>query len=701
MAKELACPAPDDKVGLKIDYLAKCLAQSLAAQGFKRKGRNLLREAGDGVDRHWQIINFQSGSWNSGASGEFYVNVALQFPAIQRVEATRPGEEWLADLLDKLGEEFGQLRERLQNFAPDGHLLAGFEIKIGASEDLPALARTLSVAVDQWAVPWMLKHASVVSVRDHDDAMASPGVQERIAAALVLEGVAGVERLLVAKQAAWADLYPSDVQSLCEWLEPLGVNCKLLPVGTPPKKDNWTLRQEAEAAAEDARHAAEAAELMAQLDADRPEPALLAAAWLAEWRARWREEPKPLVDLPSGVRVAALDGAGREAVLLGLLQTLVPLEAQARHDPLQESALDFEPDEAVNELLRALLPTLASLQQAAALLAVLGALQTRLHQDMVTAAYPWGFAKLAAWIVKQPQNPALRDGIQTWMQGLSPLMLARWDATDRALAERYARPLDPNDTFYEMLLEQRTSYAAQVEAGTYAATRARIATYPEQSLAADDKAAVRAWRRWLRRDPVTGRLPVDWEADDWGGPALGAWQQAEPLLREALVPALQAWLEDGVTTKPKALTALTTQVESLPAEHRAGWQAWVLDRLRAFEHHSGKTEWATTRMRRGVGAVLGEDSESLLLGLLLWSRTDRGIADEALAPVWRSLTEAAWHRIPEHGARAPGVGKLGLRLLAGLGGASREFVQACAADKVEKQRAKAAAQALDDPLLRV
>jgi hypothetical protein len=125
-----------------------------------------------------------------------------------------------------------------------------------------------------------------------------------------------------------------------------------------------------------------------------------------------------------------------------------------------------------------------------------------------------------------------------------------------------------------------------------------------------------------------------------------------------------------------------------------------MERLRAYAHHSGQTEWATTRMRRGVGAVLGEDSETLLVGLMLWSWADPGLADDAVALVWQSLTEAAWQRIPEHGARSPGIGKLGLSLLAGLGGSARDVVQACAADKAQKQRAKAAAQALADPLPR-
>ncbi len=700
MAKELACPGPDDKVGLKIDYLAKRLGQSLAAQGFKRKGRNLLLEAGDGVDRHWQIINFQSGEWNSGASGEFYVNLALQFPAIQRVEAARPGKAWMQELLDKVGEEHGQLRERLQNLVPAGHRLAGSEIKIARDEDLPALAAALVEATAQRALPWFAAHASVAAVRDFDGSIITADADVRIAAALALNDSADAERLLRKHRGRWESVQASFIQSLRDWLEPAGVDCSCLPApGQQPKKDSWALRREAEAAAEDARHEAQAAELTAQLDTQGLEPALLAAAWLAEWRARRRQDPKPLVDLPSGARVAALDAAGREALLLALLQSLVAIEAQAKRDSLHPKPEQFATDEAVAVLLQALLPTLEAPRQPAALFDALRALQTRLRQDLVTAQYPWGFARLAMWLARQPQDAALRIGMESWLQGLPVLMPARHEATERSLAAYYSRPLDPAAFNYASQLEQRASYEAQLAAQDRPATLARLAAYPEQSLAADDKAAVRAWRRWLRRDPATGRLPVHCEADDWGGPTLAAWQQAGPALREALAPVLQTWLED-IDTKPRALTALRGQVAALPAELHSPWQAWVLDRLRAFEHSSGTTEWATTRMRPGVGAVLGEDSENLLLGLLLWSWADRGMPDEMLAPLWQSLTAAAWKRLPEHGARAPGVGKLGLRLLAGLGGSSGEFVQACAAAKTEKQCAKAAAQALIDPLPR-
>lgn len=705
MSRELLCPGPDDKAGLKIDYLAKRLGQALTPQGFKRKARKLLREVGEGPDRHWQIINLQSGEHNAGAMGEFYVNLAVQFPAIQRVEAARPGHAWLQDLLDKVGEEHGQLRERLQSLLPEGHRLAGSEIRVGVGEDLPALADALIDATQQQALPWFDRHAGVAAVRDFDGSLLVADVDVRIAAALALHDQAAAKRLLEKHQPRWASVQPSYVEALRQWLQPLGVDCSALPApGAPPKQDRWTLRREQEAAADEARQAAHAAQLMSGLDADSPDPARLAEAWLAQWQARWRDDPKPLVDLSVGVRLAAWDASGREAVLLALLQGLAAREAQARRDPIHHSPEEFEPDHAVAVLLASLIPTLDAPRRVSELFDLLAALQTRLQTDTITAHYPWGFAKLALWLTKQPHSDAqggvIRQGMLAWLHGLSVLMPARFQAVEQALDARYRRPLNPNVFDHAAQLEEQIAYQAEVVKRNTPATLARLGAYPEQSLATDDKAAVRAMRRWLRCDPVTGRLPVHCEADDWGGPTLAAWQQLPPALRAALEPLLQSWMDAGVDAKPRVLAALRLQVAALPADLRAPWQHWVMDRLRAYEHHSGRTEWATTRMRRGVGAVLGEDSESLLLGLMLWSWADPGLSDDAVAIVWRSLAEAAWQRIPEHGARSPGVGKLGLRLLAGLGGTAHDVVQAFAADKAQKPRAKATAQALAEPLPR-
>jgi hypothetical protein len=52
-------PAPQDKCGVKIDYVA----------------------GGDGDGRYWKIISLQGDRWNEGSRGAIFVNLAIQFPS--------------------------------------------------------------------------------------------------------------------------------------------------------------------------------------------------------------------------------------------------------------------------------------------------------------------------------------------------------------------------------------------------------------------------------------------------------------------------------------------------------------------------------------------------------------------------------------------------------------------------------------------
>jgi hypothetical protein len=133
----------------------------------------------------------------------------------------------------------------------------------------------------------------------------------------------------------------------------------------------------------------------------------------------------------------------------------------------------------------------------------------------------------------------------------------------------------------------------------------------------------------------------------------------------------------------------------------AAWRAWVLQQLAAFEHCSGRTEWATTGTRPGVDARLGEASENLLQGLLWWAWHDTAIDAAALAQVLQPVCIGAWQRLPDMGARAPTVGSLALRMRASLGDAARAAVAALAqARGAPKQLKQAVERALKEPLVR-
>jgi hypothetical protein len=94
-------------------------------------------------------------------------------------------------------------------------------------------------------------------------------------------------------------------------------------------------------------------------------------------------------------------------------------------------------------------------------------------------------------------------------------------------------------------------------------------------------------------------------------------------------------------------------------------------------------------------------SENLLLGLLWWAWRDAAITDAALAAALQRVADGAWQHLPEVGARAPTVGSLVLRMLAGLGGAAQASVAARGQGKGRaRQLERAAERALEEPLAR-
>jgi hypothetical protein len=704
MVKPLTVPTADAKVGLKIDYIAKHIGQVLAPLGFKRKGRTMVAEHGEGPQRHWRIVNLQGNKWNEGSRGEFYVNLALQFPAIDRLVAQMPGQAWLLQQVELPDEAQGQVRARLDCLLNTGHRLAQPEYKVRAETDLAVLVAEIAESLLTLALPQLQAIGSLQSLRDRTDSNLTASVTHRLAAAVALQDHAGAAELIRAKTSHWQHLQAAHLQNMRQWLESLGVDVQDLPRQPLPRNPSaWDARMAREAQAEQALHQVEQTQLASQMAVEGATAELLAASWVAELRKRWRSDPKPLVDLPSGPPIAALDDAGRETVLQVLLRSLADDERQSKRDPIHTSVDAFERDGAVATLLQALLTTLAPLRDAATLLQTLTALQTRLQQDMVTGRYPWGFARLAAWLQRQPHSPERLQGMRTWLEALPNTVLQHWDATERALAEHRAKALDPNNPMYAILKESRErtdELLAQYPQPDPAEIRRRLREYPEQSLAPEDKQAVRQWRVELLRD-AQGRLPVLLEPDDFGAPAQAAWDAATPALHMAAMPLIQDWLE-GVEAKPtqRWLRNLKAQIQAFEPSQRTVWRAWVSERLQAFEHSGGKTEWASTGARPGVGARLGPFSESLLLGLLWWSELDGDLADDVVGPIWQHVASAAWQRLPEVGARAPAVGSLTLRLLAGLGGAHVVWVAAQDKTKGAKQLAKAAERALAEPFLR-
>ncbi len=686
-------PAPDDKSGLKIDYVARRIAIALAPLGFKRKGRQFTRAGGEGDGAHWQIVHVQAGPWNEGPRGEFYVNLAVQYPALMRLAAQRSGMAWLLDHLDKPDEAAGQARERLgqlMSALPAEHPCARpgdvDEWKFSPHADIESLADGVVHGLLAVGLPWLEQHGTLRALADHEDSLLAIDVDMRIAAAVLLGDREHAQRLLVEGQSRFTGNGPGYLRMMRPWLAGLGLDLSVLPEeAEPPRVSAWEQRREAEARAEEAAHAREAEAIRARTREGPLEPRALADAWLAELQARWRSEPDPLADLPSGRDAASRDAAGRESLLLGLLDRLVADEkARPATDAHQRPAAALDVDEHVKALLEALLTTLPSVGEATALAVLqrMTALVDRWSHELVTGSYAWGFAPLVKWLVGKagaPHLASLQPAIAAWLEAYALFAVRRFERESAWLAAELAKPLDPAHPLYDMLKESRERQAEAAEKTPPPSDeelRRRLAAYPEQQMAAPDKRAVAALRQALRRDAASGRLRLEWEDDDWGAAMQQAWNAAEPALRTALTPALQDWLE-GVETQPTRawLKALDGRIAALPAALAPAWRQWLLQRLGAFETHSGHTEWATTGARPGVGARLGEASESLLLGLLWWAWRDTGIEPATLEPVLQRVAAGAWAKLPDVGARAPSPGGVVLRMLAGLGDEALESVR--------------------------
>ncbi len=174
-------PESEKKCGVKIDFVARHLGTVLAPHGFGRKGRKLFAAVGVGNERHWQILQLQAGKWNEGPYGDFFVNLAVQYPELTRLSARRTGLEWLTQYIDQVDESLGQVRQRLgylQSQLPASDPLSrtppADEYRITPTTDLQALAQQLEVAAVEIALPWFARHGSLQALIEGDGRSCQP-----------------------------------------------------------------------------------------------------------------------------------------------------------------------------------------------------------------------------------------------------------------------------------------------------------------------------------------------------------------------------------------------------------------------------------------------------------------------------------------------------------------------------------------------
>ncbi len=705
MARQSAAPGADDKIGKKIDHIAKRLGAALAPRGFACQARTLYGQQGQGVQRCWQIVNLQGNKWNAGSTGSFYVNVALQFPAIHELLGRMPGQEWRLAGADRPEEAAGQLRERVENLLPAGFaqrwpalasLAKDGRVQIDRGTDLDGLAAELSEALQSAALPWMQERSRLDCLygpeANHAGGLACADALTRVAAAALLEDREAGNRLVAARPEGLTRFVGDKRAQLCQWLSSLGLDDTPLREAPPPEPlvDRYFARKAEQERAAGAAKAAEAAAFQAaEGDWQRRLPEF-AGAWRAEHESRWRQEPHPLQDLALGRWLAAQTDAVRLQVVLELLR---PLAARTG------TTADVDVDSTVSALCAPLLPTLASASEddGRAVFAVMEPLVDRFDAGLVTVGYAWPFKPLVAWLdeVGVPHRAALKPAVQRWLDVWSEAMLRRHEEQSRQIDEWLNKPLDPSDPLYDVRQRSREEMLARQAAHPIdpADVRRRLREYPEQSLNAADREAVKRLRRWLLRDPATDKVPFAFDADDWGRQTRAAVDALPSGRREALMPLLD-WLAEGVASKP------TQRWFKQLDQHRAAlapagpWAGWLCDRLAEFEHTEGRTEWATTGARPGVGARLGEASEAVLLGWMWWAQREHAAgAGAAYEDALQRVAQAAWAQLPEIGARAAGVGTLALQLLA-ASESGREWVRRFGAGSKKKQLKRAVDQAL-------
>jgi hypothetical protein len=318
--------------------------------------------------------------------------------------------------------------------------------------------------------------------------------------------------------------------------------------------------------------------------------------------------------------------------------------------------------------------------------------------DIVTSRFPWPFAALVRWLDVNGRlhRQALKPDIERLLNTLSEVIVRHHGAATAALTDHLARPLDPNSPSYDLemrLREDHLELLAKRTPDDEAALLRRLADYPEQALAREDRDAIHTLRQWLLRDSETDTVPFAFDGDDWGRQAQAALDALPPDHRALLAPALE-WFAQGVPRSPSSRWFKTLDGFRANCANWTLLPAWLLDRLREFAYTDGQIEWATTGARPGVGAKLGETSESVLIGWLWWAqRNEQASPTNDHSEVLRGVVSAAWKSIPDVGARAPSVGSLAMKLLAATD-SGREWVRQFGATSKKKQIQRAVEQAI-------
>ncbi|WP_426117407.1 DUF4304 domain-containing protein [Massilia sp. PWRC2] len=125
---------------------------SLKSLGFRKAGRHFFRTLANATCH----INFQSSQWNAPDRSRFTVNLWTYLPAI----ALANGDIVIEDPVKR---RFGHCGIRLGYLLPEA---SDHWWEISSSTDVPQIADEVSSAIEQYAIPYLQKAATLEGVAE-------------------------------------------------------------------------------------------------------------------------------------------------------------------------------------------------------------------------------------------------------------------------------------------------------------------------------------------------------------------------------------------------------------------------------------------------------------------------------------------------------------------------------------------------------
>jgi hypothetical protein len=644
-------PDADAKIGAKIDFVAKRLAEALHAEGFTRRTRVLFRERGEGPGRTVQLIAFQGDKWNEGKWGKFTINLGVCFPALLDLQKNLPGLEWIGQHANPYDVAFGPggFEGRL------GDALEGessprwpetlkpredFWVQIDARTDLVALSDRVNAAVEDLALPW-LQRRSALSAFGQTDATSirGPGPREQVLAAILAGNLDMARERLLASSPQRLASDRKQFDAVLALLQQHGVNVEGLVWADPsphPMREKradkvGTLRK---------KHAAEVEAYLAHGTTLAGREDSFLDAWVHQAAAEQSAQTVRVFPLWRVIGDANI--AQRRALLNRLLERM-PEPGPTVESTLVNVWATYENYHvhAWSRLAEALLDDdgePSSAAEAAAMLEALAGAAALVTGGMTNDEFNAPIASAIRWLDKSCSPKDRFEARDQMRDLLSSITTATVTRSRARLSHAPSKEL-LGDVLADQLATLYTPESARNFDRLYTES-------PERGYTSRDRGAILTIKRWLRADEL-GHVPLVIESDDWGTQLANALQELEPDRRHKLTTHLE-WFDETASSKPtkRWWAELDARRATLPDEHIVRWLGRTLPRF-------AKTELKHFLWAPGYLAFPGETSERVLIGLIHWAGR---INTPSLVPALETVANAAFQVVPDVRVRAYSVG---------------------------------------------